>query len=963
MSASSDVVFISHAGPDREWAEWVGWHLQEAGYQVELDVWHWKAGDDFVKNMSQALAKASAVIALFSPAYFAAGRFTEEEWTAALARRDRFIPVVVQPLGDGDLPPILAPRIWKELHGLDEATAISTLVEAIRGPEIPTRAPSFPGGTTPAKPAPVAALGPAPRFPTSTGLPAVWNVRRRNPRFTGRETVIDEVRGKLLAERHAAVQALRGMGGIGKTQVTLEYAHRFAGQYDVVWWVDAEQVEQVPVHYAELAARLEVARPDAGVEANARAAVQCLRDRNRWLIILDNAEDPGELEAWLPEGPGHVLITSRNPAWNTIVPGLRLDVFSRDDSLVYLASRLRSLSPEQADALADTLGDLPLALAQAAGVLEGGMPLERYRQLLDSNTTRLLALGDTPGYSVSLAATVTIAAERLHTDHPDSAALLRLAAFLGPEPVPTSWLADARAQLTTIPADPDDLMWPQSAIAPLARYGLLQADFESLQIHRLTQAVLRHQTHQDEAVGIHADLTALLTAADPGDPDLPHLWPQWAQLTSHLIAARQTLGDQPELRPTLLRAAHYLVRSAQPYAARELAQSLHTAWVVSLGEDDPDTVQAAYMLTWALDGLGAHADALPLVKEILERRRRLLGEDHPDTLRSAHDLAVTLNKLGQHDKAHRMHVDTLAHRTRTLGEDHPDTLKSAHDLAVTLDGLGQHDEAHRMHVDTLARHTRILGEDHPDTLRSAHDLAVTLDGLGQHDKAHRMHVDTLAHRTRTLGEDHPDTLKSAHNLAVNLDGLGQHDEAHRLDVDTLARRTRVLGEDHPDTLRSAHGLAVTLDKLGRYDEAHRLHVDTLARRTRTLGEDHPDTLKSAHNLAVTLNKLGRHDEAYRLDMDTLARRTRVLGEDHPDTLKSAHNLAVTLSKLGKHRKAEQLLRDIMPRVRRVLGDRDPFTEAVKRTLAATFYALGKPFKAQKLLAGPKPSGSSKRKAR
>ncbi|MFF3324545.1 FxSxx-COOH system tetratricopeptide repeat protein, partial [Streptomyces sp. NPDC002889] len=814
MPEGSDSIFISHAGPDRQWAEWVAWRLEEAGHSVELDVWHWRAGDNFVRKMSEALAKATAVMALFSPAYFAAGRFTEEEWTAALARRDRFIPVVIQPLEAGELPPILASLLRKELHGLDETTATAALVEAVRGPVPPTSPPAFPGTTQTAPTVPVVRRGPQPRFPSSTGLPDVWNVPRRNPYFTGRETVIDDLRSRLLAKRHIAVQALHGSGGIGKTQIAVEYAHRFAGQYDVVWWVDAEKVDQLPQTYADLAARLDVARPEAGTEANARNAMQRLRTLDRWLIILDNAEDRDKLEEWLPEGTGHVLITSRNSAWQLTVPGLPLDVFSRQDSLAYLNGRLPALEPEQANSLADALGDLPLALAQAVGVLTAGMPLARYRQLLDTKTAKVLAHGDPPGYPASLKATVTIATERLNVSHRDAIALLCLLSFLGPDPIPTPWLADARSRLTTIPGDHNDLMWPQSAIEPLARFGLTRVEHETVQIHRLTQAIVRDQARKGDTAEIHDDLAVLLSAADPGNPQLPQTWPRWATLTSHLTAARHTIGAHPDLRPTLLNAARYLIQSGQPRAAHDLTHALYQSWATGLGEDHPDTLHSAEALVDALYDLGRYSEARRRVEDTLERRRRVLGDDHPDTLQSAHDLANTLHNFGLRAEARRMHEDTLERRRRLLGEDHPETLRSAHDLANALDDLGLRAEARRLDEDTLERRRRVLGEDHPDTLQSAHSLAVTLHDLGLHAEARRMHEDTLERRRRLLGEDHPETLHSAHNLAVTLHDLGLHAEARRLDEDTLERRRRVLGEDHPDTLQSAHSLAVTLHDLG-----------------------------------------------------------------------------------------------------------------------------------------------------
>ena len=829
MSDSSELIFVSHAGPDGQWAEWVAWHLQEAGYQVELDMWHWRTGDDFVKKISEALERASAVVAVFSPHYFAPGRFTEEEWSAVVARRGRFIPLVVEPLEAGQLPAILAPRLYKELHGLEEEAAVSSLLTAVRGPALPARAPAFPGAAAP-KNAPAASAGsvaphgPQPRFPSSDNRPAVWDVRQRwrNPHFTGREAVIEDVRRKLLAEPHAAVQALHGTGGIGKTQVALEYAYRYAAQYDLVWWVDAEQGEQVAARYAELAARVGVAKPDAGVEINARYAMEYLRGHDRWLIVLDNAEDPERVRAWLPEGPGHVLITARNPAWSKIVPGLPLGVFSRAESLAYLEGQLPTLTPAQAEALAEALGDLPLALAQAAGVMSDGVPPDRYLQVLKTNTTQLLGHSNLLDYPVPLAGTVTIATERLDADHPEATAVLRLAAFLGPEPIPTSWLVAARPVLTTVPGDPDDFRWPQNALNPLARYGLAVVGPHVFQVHRLTQAVMRHVADGDAAAALHDDVAALLTGEDPGHPDVPASWPRWGALTPHLVATLSFMRDRDEMRSMLLKAARYLVRSAQPQAAHGLAATMHETWIASLGEDHADTLRAAHMVTWALDGLSAYAEALPLVEDILERRRRVLGEDDPDTLSSAHDLAVTLSKLGREADAFPLHEDVLERRRRVLGDDDAETLRSAHDFAIALSESRRYSDSHRQITDVLKRRMRVLGKNHPDTLRSLHTLGFTLNQLGQYDEAHRLLTDVLERRRQLLGDDYPDTLDTADSVAIALNNLGRHAEAERLLRATRARVREVLGADHRLFPMVSKTLAATLMARGKLHEAQKL---------------------------------------------------------------------------------------------------------------------------------------------
>ncbi|MGA5039217.1 FxSxx-COOH system tetratricopeptide repeat protein [Streptomyces capoamus] len=959
MTDTAQRIFVSYAGPDRAWAEWAGWQLQQAGHQVELDRWHWRTGDDFVQKMNGALDRADAVVALFSRHYFAPRRWTREEWSATVALRGRLVPVAIELLADGDIPALLAGVLRTDIHGLDETAATAALLEAVHGPVAPTGPVAFPGAALPGAAVPGAAsagtpTGPdaqRPRLPSSVGLPEVWNVRRRNPDFSGRETVMGQLRTGLLSGHQAVVQALHGMGGIGKTQIALEYAHRFASQYDLVWWVDAEQADQLPVRYTELADRLGIAKSDAGSEPNARALLQHLRTRHRWLLILDNAEHPDQIEPWVPEGPGHVLITSRSPDWHGIAHQCDLDVFTRTDSVAYLKSRIPGMTTEHADLLAQDLGDLPLALAQAAGVLLSGMTLDRYRQLLTTDTARLLQESDVRDYPAPLAATVNIAVTRLMDDgHPDATALLRLGAFLGPEPIPTAWLETARPRLTTVPGDPDDPMWLRNALQPLGRFGLARTDFDTFQIHRLTQAILRTQTSPDQVPAIRDDVTAVLAAVDPGDPQSPADWPAWASLTGHLTAPHVTtaITDRPALRSVLTEAAQFLIRSGLPRAARDLSAALHAAWSTDMGPDHPDTLTCAQFLGHATAGLGDYAEAQLIIEDTLVRRRRVLGEDHPDTLHSANDASTNLAYLGQYVDTRRMHEDVLARRRRVLGEDHPDTLNSASNLARTLNELGEHAEARRMHEDVLARRRRVLGEDHPDTLTSAHNLASTANASGEHAEARRMHEDVLARRRRVLGEGHHETLASANNLASTVHDLGEHAEARRMHEGVLARSRRVLGEDHPDTLTSADNLASTANALGEHAEARRMHEDVLARRRRVLGEDHPDTLASANNLANAVHALGEHAEARRIQEDVLARGRRVLGEDHPHTLNFAASLAGTLYSLRQYPEAVALLKDVRASYIRFFGAEHSRTEGVTRNLAVALTAMGRTHDAQQL---------------
>ena len=648
-------------------------------------------------------------------------------------------------------------------------------------------------------------------------MPRVWNIPARNPAFTGRGDLLAAVQARLQAGHPAVVQALYGIGGVGKTQLAAEYAHRFAASYDLTWWIDAEHEGLIGDQVLSLGLMLGYVPAAAGTDTARATVLAQLRQRNRWLLIFDNAQAPAGVAPWLPGGGGHVLITSRHRGWDEVATPIEVDVLTRAESIQLLERRAPQLTQTDANRLAAELGDLPLAIAQAAGfIADTGTLASQYLALLQTRAGQLLDQSAPSSYPQSLAAATALIADRLSSHDPAAAELASLCAFLAPEPIPeylfTGAVGVLPGELAARAADP--LAWRQT-LANVSRHSLARIDHRGLQMHRLTQAILRDRLPQARAAATRRCTEAILATSDPGDPPDPGSWARWAQLMPHLLAADLAATDNPALRELVRRACWYLIERGDAHTARDLMSNLRRQWRDRLGADHQHTLMAAHYLAWALWELGRYAESRDLNRDTLERHRSVLGEDHPDTLNSAHNLAMDLRMLGDARAARDLDHHTLGRYRRSQGQDHLSTLRSASNLAADLRALGDARAARDLDQDTLERRRRVLGHNHPDTLNSAHNLAMDLRMLGDARAARDLDQDTLERRRRVLGHNHPETLKSASNLAADLRALGEAQAARDLDQDTLERRRRVLGHNHPDTFSSAHNLALDLPALGQ----------------------------------------------------------------------------------------------------------------------------------------------------
>jgi tetratricopeptide (TPR) repeat protein len=771
----------------------------------------------------------------------------------------------------------------------------------------------------------------------------IWaGVPLRNSAFTGRETLLSTLRKALDRQSKASVvpHALHGLGGVGKTQLAVEFAYRYADRYDVVWWIPAENQTLVLQSLRDLGKRLGTPET-ASLQQAARLVLDRLATTPlRWLLIYDNANDPDDVVNFIPSGGGHIILTSRNQTWSELWDPIKVDVFDRDESVELVRKRGFEVSSTDAERLATRLDDLPLALDQAASCQAAtGMSVDEYLASLDTHIDAL-----SPGRpatsrttTVTVAALVRLTLEQLRANAPAAGELLEMFAYLGAEPISGRLLRrgrDARISeaLGKALRDPNAL---GRAIRQLSQYGIARVDADRrIQVHRLFQLVLRDQLSEETLARSRVNVHQVLASANPGYPASDETWRDHAEIGPHIGPAGLIESEFIDARRVVLDQAVYLLQIGDLEGSRRLAQTAMDAWdktegVPGLGPNGELTLQVAFPLMTTLRLLGFNDRARGLAEDVYDRLKNStdFGPNHEVTLQAADEVAPNLRVAGLFREALELDRDWAARSRRLFGQDDPNALRAQGNLAVNLRMLSDFPGA--FDIDTAAVHAwqQNVSENDNRLLFAQTNLARDLYGLGRYSEALSLQQRILTPFREQRGPRHPHVLLARRTLAITLRKVGRFGEALTVAREHHADAVDVFGYDHEHSLAAAMTLANSHRVVGELDRANELATEAVTRYLRLFGEDHPLTLSATVNHAIVLRALGEHERAMRLDEDSHARMTENLGSPHGYALCALNGLAIDLALSGDLIRARAMFDEALVISHRSRGAGHPYTLA------------------------------------
>ncbi|KAF8470653.1 P-loop containing nucleoside triphosphate hydrolase protein [Kalaharituber pfeilii] len=823
---------------------------------------------------------------------------------------------------------------------------------------------------------------PKTRLSLSFNVPINISYVRRNPDFVGREYLLEQLAHEI-GEGRAAMDitqvVLHGMGGMGKTQIALEYVYHHRKDYSSAFWINAasEQttktsfiqiMEQLIEHHASLldepdykhignllgmAGKLDSAglfsteKPEE--EQHVIKAVKkwlTAKQNNKWLLVFDNLDDleSFDINDYIPSCDfGTIIITSRRRESMQGRRGLEVYQMQNNEAekLLLTSARLdlEKLAPEERKleeaaavvAIVQNLGYLPLAIAQAGAYISVQQCLfSHYLREYKTNFNHLLSRKWKVGKDDrSVFATWELSFNAIKNQNPKAAKLLSLCAFLDNNDICEDFLRRGMNLATNDTSLTD-------SIHLLFSYSIAKRTetYDSFNIHPLVHLCilwkLEMEPDEYQKYAIEAFLMVASGIAVPeGRNREVSDWIFERRNLPHLFAAERQMKYLPLEKEESLAAVDTFLRAHKDHGHYGKAEEMCTALLVAneklLGTNHSKTLGTIHDMAGVYLDQGKYNQALELYQRALAGYEKSLGADHPSTLDTVGNMAIVYQKQGKYSQALQLYQRALAGYEKSLGADHPSALQTVQNMAIVYDIQGKYSQALELYQRALAGYEKSLGADHPSTLDTVQNMAIVYQNQGKYSQALELYQRALAGYEKSLGADHPSTLRTAHNMAIVYEKQGKYSQALELYQRALAGCEKSLGADHPSTLRTAHNMAIVYEKQGKYSQALELYQRALAGYEKSLDADHLSTLYTVNNIAIVYKNQGKYSQALELYQRALAGKEKSLGADHPSTLRTVHNMAVLYENQEKYSQAVELYQRAFAGREKALGADHPDT--------------------------------------
>lgn len=802
----------------------------------------------------------------------------------------------------------------------------------------------------------------------------VWGreIPFKNPHFTGRDKELADLRRQLVTASTAVIGQppipLYGLGGVGKTEIAAEYAHRHREDYALCWWVRCEREALIVNSLLSLGKRLQL--PDFRVEERDYSVNLVIDALNKgypfanWLLIFDNATNAEMVLPYLPRGTGHVIITSRDIRWRRAlnVDGIEVSEFESAETVEFLRKRVpalavvpaegeKGLAPRQVPAenerrstsaaqLAEELANLPLAAEHAAAYLtETGASVPQYLELYRTNAHEMLGTDLDISYPHAVATTWSVSRRMISRE---ADALFNLLAFFAPEPIYEELLLHpAKGGSLSLPAPLDRVLTNTTefrrAARELSRVSLIKINpvRNVLQVHRVVQAVTYGQLQREDKALAGLYRTAahtLLAASDPNAPDRDDSEDAYERSRQHIVPSGALESPDPLVRRLIRNQVRRLHRRGGFAEALSLGEPALKVWQEKFG-NDRDTLALAVEIGFALRRIGRYEEAFKLDAETLKGLRDGFGEEDHAYLTCARSYGIDLAALGRYAEAleNDMHLATLYGRVYESGQ--LESIQLLNNIAISLRCLGRFEEALQYDQQAMAERERILGAADSGTLTSRFAIARDLRRLGRYEEA----LDEIRAVNNIFAQkDEPwnqPRLMAAVDLTAALRRVGYYADSAELGEELLERYKRVFGAGHRETLWAATNIMNSRRVNNNLSGARDLGERTVAGWKKAVGAGHPNTVAAQANLAIVYRELGNLTGARDEDQRVLDTFRQIFGESHPSTIIAMTNLASDLALLGEVHRAREMGEHTLELSREIRGPNHHATLAVASNLS------------------------------